>query len=134
MLTRKLRAFNHGHLLFFIPCLISLFLFQVFGLITKPLISILLPPQNHLSGPSESELSSTKPLMVPLLPNGQDEQMEMNDREVNRVGSLRMLLTTPSHTVHYYWRKFDNSYMRPVFGGRGFVPHVPRSPSESVLH
>ncbi|KAK4773727.1 hypothetical protein SAY87_028746 [Trapa incisa] len=112
---------------------VVLFSTMVFGLITKPLISFMLPLQNHSTGPSESELSSTKPFMVPLLPNGQDEQIEMNGCEVTRVGSLRMLLMTPSHTVHYYWRKFDDAYMRPVFGGRGFVPHVPGSLTESLL-
>ncbi|KAE8699202.1 hypothetical protein F3Y22_tig00110584pilonHSYRG00230 [Hibiscus syriacus] len=25
------------------------------------------------------------------------------------------------HTVHYYWRKFDNAFMRPMFG-RGLCP------------
>ncbi|PKI59447.1 hypothetical protein CRG98_020206, partial [Punica granatum] len=112
---------------------IVLFSTMVFGFITKPLISFLLPPQKQLSAPSESELSSTKPLWVPLLPNGQDAQPEINGHDVNRVGSLRMLLRTPSHTVHYYWRKFDDSYMRPVFGGRGFVPGVQSSPAEEVL-
>jgi hypothetical protein len=28
------------------------------------------------------------------------------------------------------WRKFDDRFMRPVFGGRGFVPFVPGSPVE----
>ena len=27
-------------------------------------------------------------------------------------------------SVHRTWRKFDNAYMRPMFGGRGFVPHL----------
>jgi len=33
----------------------------------------------------------------------------------------------PTTTVHYFWRKFDDKFMRPVFGGRGFVPVVPGS-------
>lgn len=47
---------------------------------------------------------------------------------------LRMLLTAPSRSVHHYWRKFDDKFMRPVFGGRGFVPFVPGSPTEQSLH
>ncbi|KAF7818245.1 sodium/hydrogen exchanger 2-like [Senna tora] len=30
-------------------------------------------------------------------------------------------------SVHHYWRIFDNAVMRPVFGGRGFVPVAPLS-------
>lgn len=79
---------------------------------------------------------------VPLLGEGQDSVAELfNDNgqssEVNEGGhgplrpsSLRMLLTKPTRTVHYYWRKFDDAFMRPVFGGRGFVPFVPGSPTE----
>ncbi|KAG8658277.1 hypothetical protein MANES_03G135020v8 [Manihot esculenta] len=31
--------------------------------------------------------------------------------------SFSMLMESPVYTIHYYWRKFDNAYMRPVFGG-----------------
>jgi hypothetical protein len=37
---------------------------------------------------------------------------------VTRSSSLHMLLTAPTFTVHYLWRKFDDAYMRPIFGGR----------------
>ncbi|CAA6663478.1 unnamed protein product [Spirodela intermedia] len=47
---------------------------------------------------------------------------------------FRMLLTTPAHTVHHYWRRFDDAFMRPIFGGRGFVPFVPGSPTERSVH
>lgn len=29
--------------------------------------------------------------------------------------SFTMLLERPAHTIHYYWRKFDDAHMRPVF-------------------
>lgn len=74
-----------------------------------------------------SEPVTPKSFTVPLL--GQDSEADL-ESHVPRPNSLRMLLTTPSHTVHYYWRKFDNAFMRPVFGGRGFVPYVPGSPTE----
>jgi hypothetical protein len=31
--------------------------------------------------------------------------------------SLSMMLERPVHTVHIYWRKFDDRFMRPIFGG-----------------
>lgn len=34
----------------------------------------------------------------------------------------------PATTVHYFWRQFDDNFMRPIFGGWGFVPVVPGTP------
>jgi hypothetical protein len=31
--------------------------------------------------------------------------------------SLSMLLEKPVHTIHIYWRKFDDRFMRPIFDG-----------------
>ncbi|CAH9080473.1 unnamed protein product [Cuscuta europaea] len=114
---------------------ISVVLFStvVFGLITKPLIRILRPSPKHLSRMISSEPVSPKSFTVPLLlsrEEGSEDNLEGGGRHVPRPPSLRMLLATPSHTVHHYWRKFDNAFMRPVFGGRGFVPYVPGSPTE----
>ncbi|KAB2014827.1 hypothetical protein ERO13_D09G234300v2 [Gossypium hirsutum] len=108
---------------------VVLFSTVVFGLMTKPLIRILLPsPKNRMLS---SEPSTPKSLTVPLLTNGHDLEAYESDRNlITRPTSLRMFLSTPSNTVHYYWRKFDNAFMRPVFGGRGFVPFVPGSPIE----
>ncbi|KAA3485322.1 sodium/hydrogen exchanger 2-like [Gossypium australe] len=109
---------------------VVLFSTVVFGLMTKPLVRILLPSPKHLSRMLSSEPTTPKSFFLPLLDNGQGSEAEQGNRSVVRPSSLRMLLTTPSHTVHYYWRKFDDSFMRPVFGGRGFVPFVPGSPTE----
>jgi sodium/hydrogen exchanger 8 len=38
------------------------------------------------------------------------------------------MIRNPTTTVHYFWRKFDDKFMRPIFGGRGFVPVVHGSP------
>lgn len=46
----------------------------------------------------------------------------------NVKNSIGMLMRYPTSTIHYMWRKFDDRYMRPVFGGRGFAP-----PSSSLL-
>ncbi|KHG14686.1 Sodium/hydrogen exchanger 2 -like protein [Gossypium arboreum] len=109
---------------------VVLFSTVVFGLMTKPLVRILLPSPKHLSRMLSSEPTTPKSFFLPLLDNGQGSEAEQGNRSVVRPSSLRMLLTTPSHTVHYYWRKFDDAFMRPVFGGRGFVPFVPGSPTE----
>ena len=75
-----------------------------------------------------SEPTTPKSIIIPLL--GQDSVDDLVGQDIRRPASLRDLLTTPTHTVHRYWRKFDNAFMRPVFGGRGFVPFVPGSPTE----
>ncbi|XP_059659498.1 sodium/hydrogen exchanger 1-like [Cornus florida] len=106
-----------------------LFSTVVFGLLTKPLIRLLLPKSRQSSSMTSSESSSPKSVLLPLLSNGQQSEADMNDANLPRPTSLGMLLTTPAHTVHHYWRRFDNAFMRPVFGGRGFVPNVPGSPT-----
>ncbi|GAV63399.1 Na_H_Exchanger domain-containing protein [Cephalotus follicularis] len=115
---------------------ISVVLFStvVFGLMTKPLVRIMLPSPKHLTRMLSSEPSSPKSFTLPLLSNGQDSEGNNGRQTIPRPTSLRMLLSTPSHTVHYYWRKFDNAFMRPVFGGRGFVPIVPGSPLEQSVN
>lgn len=95
-----------------------------------------------------SEPVTPKSFIVPLLGNEHDPELDMDeqnivdsqnseanqgDRNLPRPSSLRMLLRKPTHTVHYYWRKFDDCFMRPVFGGRGFVPFVPGSPTEQTV-
>ncbi|XP_022760484.1 sodium/hydrogen exchanger 2-like [Durio zibethinus] len=112
---------------------VVLFSTVVFGLMTKPLVRILLPSPKHLTRMLSSESSTPKSFIVPLLGNGHEQEGDQSN-DIPRPTSLRMLLSTPSHTVHYYWRKFDDAIMRPVFGGRGFVPIVPGSPAEQNGH
>ncbi|KAK7837501.1 sodium/hydrogen exchanger 2 [Quercus suber] len=101
------------------------------GLLTKPIVRFLLPQQKHSSGIISPDFSSSKSLNLPLLGiNGQEPEGNISTN-ITRPSSLRMLWTTPSHTVHCYWRKFDDAVMRPVFGGRGFVPYIPGSPTET---
>ncbi|KAL9248061.1 hypothetical protein vseg_021424 [Gypsophila vaccaria] len=117
---------------------VVLFSTVVFGLLTKPLIRFLLPHPKHFSSTStiSSDIGSPKSFTLPLLESRGDSETDVCNQDGNlnrsiiRPGSLRMLLNAPSHTVHHYWRKFDDSFMRPVFGGRGFVPFVPGSPTE----
>ncbi|KAL9318538.1 hypothetical protein ACSQ67_015055 [Phaseolus vulgaris] len=103
----------------------------VFGLMTKPLIRLLLP---HTPHPKELNIviatdpSTPKSATVPLLGSAQDSEVDIDS--IHRPSSIRALLRTPTHTVHRLWRKFDDAFMRPVFGGRGFVPVEPGSPTE----
>ena len=30
--------------------------------------------------------------------------------------SLSMFIESPVYTIHYYWRRFDGAYIRPIFG------------------
>ncbi|KAL1539077.1 Sodium/hydrogen exchanger 2 [Salvia divinorum] len=124
---------------------VVLFSTVVCGLITKPLVRFLMPSSKELNRSLSSEPVTPKSFSVPLLAsqdsdselfNGTGQASGANGDQVPAVHpiGLRMLLTTPTRTVHYYWRKFDDAFMRPVFGGRGFVPYVPGSPTEQSLH
>ncbi|XP_072997194.1 sodium/hydrogen exchanger 1-like [Typha latifolia] len=113
---------------------VVLFSTVVFGLMTKPLIRLLLPPISKQYSTLSSEPTTPKSLLSPLLENDQESGVEVGRSIISRPSSLRMLLSKPTHTVHYYWRKFDDAVMRPVFGGRGFVPFVPGSPTEDTLN
>ncbi|KAJ6323776.1 hypothetical protein OIU76_011130 [Salix suchowensis] len=131
--TRSGHTHLHGNAIM-ITSTITVVLFStvVFGLMTKPLVRILLPSQKHTASMLSSEPSSPKSFAVPLLIR-QDSEDDQASNDVPHRTSLRMFLSTPSHTVHHYWRKFDNSFMRPVFGGRGFVPFVPCSPTDQTV-
>ncbi|KAG9457571.1 hypothetical protein H6P81_002079 [Aristolochia fimbriata] len=111
---------------------VVLFSTVVFGLMTKPLIRLLLPPNLKRMSSISSDPGSPKSFLSPLLGNGQGSEVDAGD--IPRPTSLRMLLQTPTHTVHHYWRKFDDAFMRPMFGGRGFAPFVPGSPTERSVH
>ncbi|XP_073128960.1 sodium/hydrogen exchanger 2-like isoform X2 [Henckelia pumila] len=132
----------------FITSTITVVLFStvVFGLMTKPLVRLLMPSTKQLTRTVSSEPGTPKSLIIPLLGESQDSEADLfignrkaseshqGGKTLLHPSSLKMLLTTPTRTVHYYWRKFDNAFMRPVFGGRGFVPYVPGSPIEQSIH
>jgi len=110
---------------------IVLFSTIVFGMATKPLIRWLLPGSSRYVHSDSSEPTTPKdnPLgseyHVPLL-LGPDQQTP-NPHPGPRRSSLAMLLAAPTSFIHDAWRTFDDTYMRPVFGGRGFVPYVASS-------
>ncbi|KAK9052781.1 hypothetical protein SSX86_029419 [Deinandra increscens subsp. villosa] len=114
---------------------VVLFSTMVFGLMTKPLVKLLLPPSKNMSRMASSEPTSPKSFTIPLLENQWDPEAEPRQNgSAFSPSNLRALLSTPSHTVHYFWRKFDDAFMRPVFGGRGFVPYFPGTPTEQSVH
>lgn len=99
---------------------------------TKPLIRLLLPSSHKPLNSTCSEPTTPVSLFSSLLENPLllENGQGVEEQTIHRPSSLRMLLLKPTHTVHHYWRKFDDKFMRPVFGGRGFVPFVPGSPTE----
>nr|WFD52757.1 NHX11 [Nitraria sibirica] len=134
--TRSGHTKLHGNAIM-ITSTITVVLFStvVFGLMTKPLIRILLPSsKQQLPKMIASEPPTPKSITDPLLSSGHDSESNHKNQNITRPTSLRMLFITTSHTVHHYWRTFDDAFMRPVFGGRGFVPVVPGSPLEQSVH
>ncbi|CAA0834797.1 Sodium/hydrogen exchanger 2 [Striga hermonthica] len=144
--TRAGHTQLHGNAIL-ITSTITIVLFStvVFGLITKPLVRHLMPSSKNLSRMSSSEPITPKSLHAPLLGESQDSEADLfghglaseareDGQTAPRPSNLRLLLTKPTRTVHYYWRKFDDAFMRPVFGGRGFVPYIPGSPVDQSMH
>lgn len=109
-------------------------LWQVFGLLTQPIVRHMLSLHDKQIDGIMLADSPLKSLNDPLMPSVYDSESDIGGTNIPRPTSLRMLLTTPTHSVHYYWRMFDDRYMRPVFGGRGFVPFIPGSPTERYIH
>ncbi|KAK8342601.1 hypothetical protein V6Z11_A08G252500, partial [Gossypium hirsutum] len=94
---------------------------------------LVLLPHPKITTSMLSEASTPKSSTIPFLGSA-DNSFDDNLGAAHRPSSIRELLATPTHTVHRYWRKFDNAFMRLVFGGRGFVPFVPGSPTERSEH
>ncbi|KAF2557528.1 hypothetical protein F2Q68_00018288 [Brassica cretica] len=117
---------------------LSYMLAEVFGMLTKPLIRHLMPHQSTTTS-MLSDDNTPKSIHMPLLDGEQQEQDSFvefsgSHHDVPRPDSLRGFLMRPARTVHHYWRQFDDAFMRPVFGGRGFVPFIPGSPIERSTH
>ncbi|CAL5043048.1 unnamed protein product [Urochloa decumbens] len=91
---------------------------QVFGFLTRPLISAMLP--HHSRAPSRGHSTgSNSPKDDFTLPFfSTDEEASGSGIVLEQAKrSISMLLERPVHTVHIYWRKFDDRFMRPIFGG-----------------
>ncbi|XP_011023538.1 PREDICTED: sodium/hydrogen exchanger 1-like isoform X1 [Populus euphratica] len=108
--------------------IVVLFSTIVFGSVTKPLIEAVLLRHRKPMVSDFTDNVSLEDLRVLLLESG-DSSNSNNNQTARRAGSLRLLISHPTTTVHYFWRKFDDRFMRPMFGGRGFVPFVPSTPT-----
>ncbi|TKY52191.1 Sodium/hydrogen exchanger 2 [Spatholobus suberectus] len=108
--------------------IVVLFSTVVFGPITKPLIEAVQPRHSTLA---ISDSTHNPEYLRFLLLENSGNQSNGNE-PFQRRRRLGLLMSHPTTTIHYFWRKFDDKFMRPVFGGRGFVPVVPGSaPSEA---
>lgn len=103
---------------------------QVFGSITKPLIEAVLLRHRKPAVSDATGIPSLEDLRLLFIETG--NQCEQENGEQPKRSSLSLLIRYPAWTVHYLWRKFDDKFMRPVFGGRGFVPSAPRSPNSEA--
>jgi hypothetical protein len=95
-------------------------IFQVFGFLTRPLISAMLP--HHRQGEEATRgghsTGSNSPKDDFILPFLSDEEASGSGSGfIQAKKSISMLLERPVHTVHIHWRKFDDRFMRPIFGG-----------------
>ncbi|KAJ7963707.1 Sodium/hydrogen exchanger [Quillaja saponaria] len=94
--------------------IVVLFSTLVFGFLTKPLISYLLP--HHAIRKNLNRQESKTPMEdmnLPLL--SFEESAATNISRAKE--SLSFLIESPVYTIHSYWRRFDDAYMRPIFGG-----------------
>ncbi|XP_020598710.1 sodium/hydrogen exchanger 4-like, partial [Phalaenopsis equestris] len=81
------------------------------GIFTKPLVNKLIHQARGKSEP-QTRVGKEDPT-APLLSIEESTDSSL----VKTTRSLAVLLENPIHTIHVYWRKFDDAYMRPVFGG-----------------
>ncbi|KAK7344449.1 hypothetical protein VNO77_14065 [Canavalia gladiata] len=91
------------------------------GLLSRPLIRLLMDSQKHVGN---STLPNFPAGTVSLFSNVQGS-------ESNRDASN---LLDSDQVANHYWQIFDNTFMRPVFGGRAFVPVIPSSSREGTHH
>ncbi|XP_057512470.1 sodium/hydrogen exchanger 1-like [Actinidia eriantha] len=108
--------------------IVVLFSTVMFGSVTKPLIEAVLLRHAKPTMSDAGDFASLEDLRLMFLENGDPSDNSGNQTAPMR-SSFRLLMRHPTSTVHYFWRKFDDRFMRPVFGGRGFVPFVPGSPT-----
>uniref|UniRef100_A0A0D9WPS6 Cation/H+ exchanger transmembrane domain-containing protein n=1 Tax=Leersia perrieri TaxID=77586 RepID=A0A0D9WPS6_9ORYZ len=92
----------------------------VFGFLTRPLISKMLPQRQQSTtgtggGHSTGSNSPKEDFIMPFL--SPEEASGSGSGFLQAKRSISMLLEMPVHTVHIYWRKFDDKFMRPIFGG-----------------
>ncbi|KAJ6883591.1 sodium/hydrogen exchanger 1 isoform X3 [Populus alba x Populus x berolinensis] len=108
--------------------IVVLFSTIVCGSVTKPLIEAVLLRHRKPMVSDFTDNLSLEDLSVLLLESA-DPNNSNNNQPAGRASSFRLLISHPTTTVHYFWRKFDDRFMRPMFGGPGLVPFVPSTPT-----
>ncbi|KAK4751583.1 hypothetical protein SAY87_005065 [Trapa incisa] len=91
--------------------IVVLFTTLVFGFLTKPLIRHLLPHGGSTDRRSGELAISKDEMTLPLLSTEEPATTNL----LRAKDSLSMLIERPVHTIHSYWRSFDDKYMRPIF-------------------
>ncbi|KAL5735819.1 hypothetical protein ACOSQ2_030607 [Xanthoceras sorbifolium] len=86
----------------------------VFGFFTKPLVRYLLPSNGTSCSSNRSEPKSPKGDVTPPLLSFEESA---TTNLLRAKDSLSLLIERPVYTIHSYWRRFDDTYMRPIFGG-----------------
>ncbi|KAL2942210.1 Sodium/hydrogen exchanger 2 [Bienertia sinuspersici] len=112
-----------------ISCTIIVVLFStlLFGTVTKPLIKAILGGSRRVTSDA-TDIPSLEYLNIPFLETVEQNQNGDDDPQHQR-GRFSLLMKYPTGAAHHIWRKFDDKFMRPVFGGRGFVTYEPASPT-----
>uniref|UniRef100_A0A7N0VLS7 Sodium/hydrogen exchanger n=1 Tax=Kalanchoe fedtschenkoi TaxID=63787 RepID=A0A7N0VLS7_KALFE len=90
-----------------------LFSTLVFGFLTKPLVKCLLPQVSHSALERQESKALNENMTLPLLSFEESAAENLSRAKDN----LSMLMERPVYTIHSYWRRFDDAYMRPIFGG-----------------
>ncbi|KAL6570823.1 Sodium/hydrogen exchanger 4 [Orobanche gracilis] len=96
--------------------ILVLFSTLVFGFLTKPLISYLLPHSNNNNNTNRLDREPTiskDDMTLPLLSFEESAATNL----LRAKDSLSRLMERPVYTIHSFWRRFDDAYMRPTFGG-----------------
>ncbi|KAL0443314.1 UNVERIFIED_CONTAM: Sodium/hydrogen exchanger 4 [Sesamum latifolium] len=92
--------------------IVVLFSTIVFGFLTKPLVKYLLPP-GHTSNIDSVRSITKEDMVLPLLSFEESAATNL----LRAKDGLSMLMERPVYTIHSFWRRFDDAYMRPIFGG-----------------
>ncbi|XP_076907528.1 sodium/hydrogen exchanger 4-like [Bidens hawaiensis] len=92
---------------------VVLFNTVVFGFLTRPLIRYLLPPNTSNTRPLRTNSPKEADMTLPLLSFEESASENLSRAKEN----ISMLMERPVYTIHSYWRRFDDTYMRPIFGG-----------------
>ncbi|XP_019193033.1 PREDICTED: sodium/hydrogen exchanger 4 isoform X2 [Ipomoea nil] len=108
-----------------ITIIVVLFSTIVFGFLTKPLVCYLLPCHHGSNIDQEPSISNNSNLdREPSISKDDDVRLPLLSFEESAAtnilrakDSLSMLIERPVYIVHSYWRRFDDAYMRPIFGG-----------------